>query len=347
MTERTINRRSFIKLCALAAGSLAFRPFDPAASGFSNDSLGRVAINSVSVYQEPNDKSQIICQRYRDELLNLYYEVVSKDGPGYNPRWYRVWQGYVHSAHIERVWVRPNPILKSAPEKPLLAEVTVPFSQTQRLIYTGKWEPVYRLYYGSTHWIVGLDPGPDGAPWYRLRDELLEVEYNVPAPDMRIITHDELLPISPDVPPQKKHIEVSLQSQTLTAYEYDKVVLQTTISSGIPGLKPSPTGIPTKTPTGTFHIENKMPSKHMGDGNLTADIEAYELPGVPWTSFFEMKTGVAFHGTYWHDNFGMMMSHGCVNMRSSEAKWIFRWATPAPDPDLTSTIGYGTYVVVK
>ena len=39
--------------------------------------------------------------------------------------------------------------------------------------------------------------------------------------------------------------------------------------------------------------------------------------------------GQAFHGTYWHENFGAPMSHGCINMRTSEAKWIYRWTTPA------------------
>jgi lipoprotein-anchoring transpeptidase ErfK/SrfK len=137
-----------------------------------------------------------------------------------------------------------------------------------------------------------------------------------------------------------------LQNQTLTAYEYDRVVLQTRISSGIPRDRPNPKDIPTKTPAGTFHIQNKMPSKHMGDGNLTADLEAYELPGVPWTSFFEPETGVAFHGTYWHQNFGIPMSHGCVNMRTSEAKWIFRWTTPVTEATDINHVGYGTRVVV-
>ncbi len=345
MKATRITRRSFLKLCAAASAGLAFRPFYPGAGDYSNDALGRVTIYSVSVYAEPNDKSRIICQRYRDEILNLYYEVISKDGPSYNPRWYRVWQGYVHSAYIERVWNRPNPILDKAPDHPLLGEITVPYSQTQRQILKGRWEPEYRLYYGSTHWVVGLDPGPDGSPWYRVRDELLAVEYNLPAPHVRLVPASELTPLSPDVPPYKKRIEVALDTQTLTAYEYDTVVLNTKISSGIPNQGPR-TAIPTQTPTGTFHIENKMPSKHMGDGNLTSDLQAYELPGVPWTSFFEPKTGVAFHGTYWHDNFGIMMSHGCVNMRTAEAKWIFRWSTPVPDPSATHTIGYGTLVIV-
>jgi lipoprotein-anchoring transpeptidase ErfK/SrfK len=114
----------------------------------------------------------------------------------------------------------------------------------------------------------------------------------------------------------------------------------------MPSLDKTKFKIPTDTPTGTFHIESKMPSKHMGDGNLTADINAYELPGVPWVSFFEPVTGVGFHGTFWHDNFGMTMSHGCVNMRTAEARWIFRWATPTPAITDWEKRGYGTLVIV-
>jgi hypothetical protein len=86
-----------------------------------------------------------------------------------------------------------------------------------------------------------------------------------------------------------------------------------------------------------------MPAKHMGNGNLFAGADDYELPGVPWTCFFT-DAGHAFHGTYWHENFGTPMSHGCVNMRTSEAKWIFRWALPPHTPDAMSNRGYGTAV---
>ncbi len=348
----SITRRGFLQLCAASLAGIAFLPGqqNPVTSlyhSYTNDQLGRVATYSVSVYRQPNDKSAIVCQRYRDELLNLYYEVISEDGPSYNPRWYRVWQGYVHSAHIQKVKYRLNPVLKSIPRKYQLAEVTVPFTQVMRKSGKDHWEPFYRLYMGSTHWIVGIDPGPDGSPWYRLHDELTEVEYHVQAEHLRAVTDEELSPISPDVPPEKKHIEVSIDKQTLTAYEYDKAVFQTRISSGIPTDPPDPHDIPTRTPTGSFRIENKMPSKHMGDGNLTADLEAYELPGVPWTSFFEPKVGIAFHGTYWHDNFGVPMSHGCVNMRTQESKWIFRWTTPVYKPGEINTIGWGTVVNVS
>ncbi len=342
-----LKRRDFLKLCAAGLGTLAFRPIFGQGDAFNDTgSLARVATYSVSVYSQPNDKSRIIRQRFRDELVNIYYEVNSPDGPSWNPLWYRVWGGYMHSAHLVRVSVRLNNVLRAVPETGQLAEVTVPYTQSLRLGYGKVWDAnCYRLYYGSMHWITGIDQGPDGQPWYKLKDELLEVEYFVPAIHLRPVTPEEFTPISPDVPAEEKRIEVSLGQQTLTAYEGDKVVLHTKISSGVPSLMPSPTGIPTDTPKGDYRVFSKMPSKHMGDGNLTGDIEAYELPGVPWVSFFE-KDGVATHGTYWHNNFGIQMSHGCVNMRTEEANWIFRWTTPVTDATIWEKRGNGTRVKV-
>ena len=59
--------------------------------------------------------------------------------------------------------------------------------------------------------------------------------------------------------------------------------------------------------------------RHMGDGRLTTDPAAYELPGVPWVSYFT-GNGVAFHGAYWHDNFGAPVSHGCINLSPADAR---------------------------
>jgi lipoprotein-anchoring transpeptidase ErfK/SrfK len=58
-------------------------------------------------------------------------------------------------------------------------------------------------------------------------------------------------------------------------------------------------------------------------------------------------TGVATHGTYWHTNWGTPMSHGCVNMRTEEAKWLFRWTTPVTPSDAINKVGRGTRVTVK
>lgn len=347
--DKKVSRRDFLKLGAIALSGAVINPFPPPQDEYryASEDIGRITHSpSISVYQEPNDKSRIVFQKYRDELVNIYYHVAPSTGPAWNPLWYRVWGGYLHSMYVQRVKIRLNPPMSQIPARGhQLCEVTVPYTDSYIYSKYSGWERKLRLYYQTTHWVVGIETGPDGGAWYKVYDEL-EYDYFVPATALRPIPDDEVSPISPDIPAHQKRIEVSLQWQTLTAYEKDQAVFETKISSGIPSGKNPPEG--TNTPAGTWNIFSKMPSKHMGDGNLTSDLKAYELAGVPWTSFF-VESGVAFHGTYWHDNFGVPMSHGCVNMRTDDAKWLFRWTTPVWSPDdqmFWEKRGFGTTVVV-
>ena len=327
-----ITRRDFLKLglVSLASlGSLAFNRFPITSDDYAYPSgvVGRVAVsNKITVYAQPNWDSRVVgYMNLKDELVNIYYEVTPDTGPAYNPLWYRVWGGFIHSAYLQRVKFRFNQPLSTIPEAGQLCEVTVPYSEIYKKdIYHG-WQRYNRLYYETTHWVVGIDEGPDKKPWYRIHDNGLE--FNVPAEHLRPVPDEEMSPITPEVPWSAKRLEISIQEQSLTAFEYDQVVFKTQVSTGLP-IRPDPNGIPWDTPKGSFYILNKQPSTHMGDGRLTGDPEAYELPGVPWTMYFEPVTGVAFHGAYWHNNFGLQMSHGCVNMRPHEARWLFRWAYP-------------------
>lgn len=323
-----LSRKGFIQLGGLALTSLAANSFPQPIDDYSQPSgmIGRITKETVSIFKQPTwPQGETVGYLHRDTLINLYYSLTPQDGPPYNPFWYRIWQGFIHSAYVQQVKFRYNTPVEKLPESGQLCEVTVPYTQIYQYSLTDGWQKRSRLYYLSTHWGVGVDDGPDGTPWYRLYDELREDEYHVPASHMRIIPDAELAPISPDVPAHEKRIEVSIQGQSLIAYEGDQVVLSTRISSG-QNKRPDPTGIPWDTPRGEFNIQSKMPSKHMGIGDLAAD--GSDLPGVPWTMFFLSPPGNAFHGTYWHDNFGLQMSHGCVNMRTEEAKWLFRWSTP-------------------
>ncbi len=340
-----ISRRDFLKLSASGFVSLSFSPFLPGLGTFDDSLQVRVATKSVSVYSEPSDQSRIVGQWFRDELVNVYKEV---DGgaPAYNPIWYRVWGGYMHRGRLQKVKVLFNEPLTAISEGTRqVAELTVPYTQAMRYTKTYGWQPNLRLYYGSVHWIDGMDEGPDGEAWYRVFDELVGFPYHVPAIHLRPIPFDEWSPITSDIPSEDKRIEVNLTTQVLTAFERDKVMLKTNISSGITTVRSNPKALSTKTPSGEFRILSKYPSKHMGNGNLFAGPEDYELPGVPWTCFFH-EAGYAFHGTYWHDNFGTPMSRGCVNMRIEEAKWLFRWVRPLHEPDRIYTPGYGTRVVI-
>lgn len=110
-----------------------------------------------------------------------------------------------------------------------------------------------------------------------------------------------------------RYIEVNLTNQTLTAWQGDAAVLHTSVSTGTSA---------TPTVTGRFSVGTKYTAQHMsGPG--------YSLPGVPWVMYF--YGGYAIHGTYWHNNFGTPMSHGCVNMRTDEAAFLYNWAPPGTE----------------
>jgi hypothetical protein len=346
-----LDRRDFLKLAGLALGGLAFNPFEPRQEEYDYGSLARVTVHEIDLYGLPRFDSQIVGKRYRDQLVQTYYLLTPESGPAYNPYWHRVWGGYLHNTHLQPVEIRFNKPLSQIPEAGQLCEVTVPYTQSFRYTRYEGWRIEYRLYYETTHWITSIDEGPDGEAWYRIVDELGDTDYHVPATHMRPIPDEELIPISPEISPLDKRIDINLATQTLTAFERDQQVFQVKVSSGVPRSKEPENGISTATPQGRFNVYSKMPSKHMGDGNLMQgdlDLDAYELVGVPWTIFFhELSTGYAIHGTYWHNNFGWPMSHGCVNLRNADAKWLFRWTTPQnASPLEVEVTGFGTQVHV-
>ncbi len=119
-----------------------------------------------------------------------------------------------------------------------------------------------------------------------------------------------------------KRIEVDLTNQKVYAYEGNQKVYEFLISSG----KWYPT------PTGTFNIWGKYRYIKMSGGNPTLGTYYY-LPNVPFVMFFgnakiPASRGFSLHGTYWHNNFGRPMSHGCVNMRTEDAEVLFYWSQP-------------------
>jgi hypothetical protein len=234
-----------------------------------------------------------------------------------------------------------------------LAEVTVPFTEAYTFSDYEGWKKKYRLYYETTHWITGVTTRPDGVDWYELTSQLSSsLIYYVRRDHLRLVQDVEYLPTSIHVPPEDKLIRVSLNDQQLSAFEGEKLVYQTKISSGLGYKEVDPKDpFATATPRGTFNVTSKYPSKHMGGVVATGAPGSYTLPGVPWTTFFIYETGVAFHGTYWHNNFGSRMSHGCVNMTNNDAKWLFRWVNPPYDPPYKNhcdwyNTGYGTRIVI-
>ena len=215
----SLSRRDFLKLGSLSLGALAFSPLWQNTNGFDDSDLVRVATKSVSVYSQPTDQSSIVSTWYRDELLHIYGEV-TVDEPAHNPVWYRVWGGYIHRSHLQQVKILYNETLPSLKENERrLVEVTVPFTEPWRTSKTYGWQKLgFRLYYQSTHWVEAIETGPTGEPWYRILDDLAG-SYHINPLHVRPIPFDELTPITPDIPLEKKRIEVNLTTQSLIAYE--------------------------------------------------------------------------------------------------------------------------------
>ncbi len=108
--------------------------------------------------------------------------------------------------------------------------------------------------------------------------------------------------------PNERWFDINLSTQRMHAYDGDKLIKTFVVSTGLPG---------TPTVTGRFRVYVKYIATLMaGPG--------YYLPNVPWTMYF--YNGYGIHGTYWHNNFGTPMSHGCVNMKNSDAEWAFNFA---------------------
>ncbi len=115
--------------------------------------------------------------------------------------------------------------------------------------------------------------------------------------------------IPAEVDENTRWIDIDLSDQMLYAFIGENVVNSFLVSTGT-----------WRTPTviGEYHIWVKYRYADMrGPG--------YNLPDVPYTMYFYKGYGI--HGTYWHDNFGTPMSHGCVNMRTPEAGWLFDFAS--------------------
>ncbi|HEY6728793.1 MAG TPA: L,D-transpeptidase, partial [Polyangiaceae bacterium] len=130
-----------------------------------------------------------------------------------------------------------------------------------------------------------------------------------------------------DVPselkPGERWIDVNLSQQTVVAFEGETPKYATLISSG---KKSSIKEKDHRTPTGTWRIYVKHLTDTMdGDGTAAGDLP-YSIEDVPYVMYFHKS--YALHGAFWHANYGVEMSHGCINLAPLDAKYLFFFATP-------------------
>lgn len=123
----------------------------------------------------------------------------------------------------------------------------------------------------------------------------------------------------------EKWIDVNITKQVLVAYEGEKAVFATLVSTGEAGLDDPETTRSTK--RGIFRVHTKFITATM-DSNVVG--EEFELRDVPYVQYFE--GGYALHGAYWHDSFGRPKSHGCINLSPEDARRLFFWTEPPLPP---------------
>jgi len=181
------------------------------------------------------------------------------------------------------------------------------------LIRTNNITDPTRIFVGQVLALPGAVIQPQEVQPAALALELQSQE--LPEPPLQLSPETELLApqeaASTNAPSSSaagKEIVVDLSDQMLYAYEGGSLLRSFVVSTGLPA---------TPTVTGRFATYLRYDAQRMfGPG--------YDLPGVPYVQYFYQ--GYAIHGTYWHNNFGNPMSHGCVNMRTGEAQWLYNWA---------------------
>lgn len=356
-----LSRRDFLKLAACGIGGFSMFGLDltaPLSQTSSKENLlaspeklilpdfpiaeqlGRVAVGMVELKLRPDPDSPTLGSLYEDAVLPWIKEASSKQ-PALifnNQRWVETPQGYIYGPYLQPVKNRTNEVVKDLPPSTIgpgmWAEVTVPYADAA----LDKDEPSshswakakieqgspLRVYYSQVFWIDQTKNLDDGRVLYRINPnyyggvDMLWVD----GAAFRPITQDDLKPLSPEI--EDKRIQVDVTHQTLSCFENNSEIFFCRVSTGA---KFDMYGNPVdkwSTPVGQHRVTRKYISLQMSGGTTGA---GYDLPGIAWTSIFATG-GVAVHSTFWHNNYGDPVSHGCVNCSPEDAKWIFRWTSP-------------------
>jgi len=312
--------------------------------------MGR-AIHTVTFYEEPTTSSERLVTRARDESFHILEEVRAPYS-AHNDLWYRTVLGYVHSAWVQPLRIyAPQSFIRDVGAWGFWGEVSQPYTEA-RVAPSLQAARQYRFYGNTVFRVLESFEDEAGTGWYKVADDYPPRSQGnhqwVLARDMRRIPRTELSPIHPFA--GDKRIAINLTAQTLTCYENEDPIYHTLIASGRGGNL--------ETPTGDMCVLLKQPSRHMSnvpypdwpeDVPIPAPEDIFDLPGVPWVIFFDL-IGSAIHGAYWHNDFGIRRSSGCVNVPCDVARWIYRWCYPIAgyeDDFVQSTCRVGTPISIS
>lgn len=111
-------------------------------------------------------------------------------------------------------------------------------------------------------------------------------------------------------------LDIELTQQTLSIVHGDTPIFVTLVSSG---------SYRHASPQGIFRLTSKQA---LGDMRSRAqDDDSYYVEDVPWIQYF--KGRYALHAAFWHNRFGIPVSHGCVNLSPKDALRVFAATLPS------------------
>jgi lipoprotein-anchoring transpeptidase ErfK/SrfK len=335
MMIRKVSRRDFLKF-SLALSANSYFLLGKNSSKFSllnkqdetAGNLGRVLFNGSEAHILPNADSQVADTYYFNQVIEYEGQVTVQSGHPRNEIWFKLADNsYIHSKYLQPVKNQLNEPVMDISTSGQLAEITVPYTTAVVNQWTNNQntDQDQLFFYGSTHWVYGLGKDEEGNLYYLVKEDRWEDSFYVDATHLRLIEDWELNPTSTKIEQSEKRILINLEEQYLVAYENGEPVFMSALSSGQLAGSADLT-----TPTGSYIINYKRPSRHMVHSDRIG-INDNELYGVPWVSYFT-DTGIAFHGTYWHNDFSQPNSHGCINLPIPAARWIYLWSQPVVPP---------------
>jgi len=344
MSSKALSRREMLKFAALGLGGLALRPwYRQLATGSPDllpqfpaaERLGRVLEDKVKVKARPDDDSPTVKELADDTIVVWLRQVVGRRPLWTNQNYVETPEGYIYAPNVQPVRDQPNQPLSVLPSAGgMWVETTVPYvdlvlanppSRSPWLEYTR----YPRLYYSQIMWVDQIKTDDQGQVLYHVMEKYGSYGdmFWAPGQAFRPVMPEEITPINPDA--AEKLVVVNLSYQTLACMEGNSEVYFCRVSTGPKVSSEENPALKWATPVGKHTIWRKMVSTHMTGGTSGG---GYDLPGIGWTTLFSGK-GMAIHSTFWHNGYGVPLSHGCVNAAPDDAKWIFRWTLPVTSLD--------------
>jgi lipoprotein-anchoring transpeptidase ErfK/SrfK len=331
-SSSSISRREFLKSAFLGVSGLAFTSWLDKLSPYElspDRRYGRVIGGRIPIKSKPDIDSADVGFLLDDEIVQWLREVVGKRPTWIHQKFVEIPDGFIYAPNLQPVEYQPNIPLEELPEqKGMWVEVTVPYVdlKLQNPPPRSPWLKLSqnpRLYYSQIMWVDQILI-EESKVLYRVK-ELYGSFGDVfwaPAEAFRPISALEIKPISPTV--ENKQVVVNVTDQSLSCFEGINEVYYCRISTGGKFDAEGNAVDKWSTPIGPHSIWRKLVSVHMTGGTTGG---GYDIPGIGWTVLFS-GNGVAVHSTFWHNSFGIPMSHGCVNASPEDAKWVFRWTLP-------------------